>query len=93
MANLLLSRVTLVWILLVGATVASWEFGHGVGLDDMRQASVAIIVIAFVKVRYVILEFMEIRHAPTPMRIVGEAWGVIVCTTLVVLYLRTPVLS
>jgi len=61
--------------------------GHGVGLHDARHAGTAIIVIAFVKVRFVILDFMEIRHAPMPMRIVGEAWVLIVCTVLIGLFL------
>lgn len=91
MIHLIRNRVTLVWFILVAATAASWEFGHGVGLSDLRYASIAIIVIAFVKVRFVILDFMEIRHAPIPMRIVGEVWAVVVCTALIVLYLHgTP---
>lgn len=88
MIHLLRNRVTLVWFILVAATAASWEFGHGVGFSDIRYASIAIIVIAFVKVRFVILDFMEIRHAPVPMRIVGEVWAVVVCSVLVLLYLH-----
>lgn len=88
MIHLLRNRTTLVWFILVAATAASWEFGHGVGFDDIRYASVAIIVIAFIKTRLVILDFMEIRHAPLAMRIVGEVWGVIICTALIVLYLQ-----
>lgn len=88
MIHLVRNRVTLVWFLLVAATAASWEFGHGVGFDSVRHASIAIIAIAFIKTRYVILDFMEIRHAPVPMRIVGEVWGVVICLALIVLYLR-----
>lgn len=86
MASLLRTRITLVWFLLVSATALSWEMGHGVGFADVRHASVAIIVVAFVKVRFVILDFMEIRNAPLFMRIVGETWCVVVCTALVSLY-------
>ena len=90
MTNLLRTRITLVWFVLVAATAFSWEMGHGVGLHDLRQASVAIIVVAFIKVRFVILDFMEIRHAPIWMRIVGETWVVVVCSILVGLYLHAP---
>lgn len=90
MKSLLLSRVTAVWFGLVAATAASWELGHGVGVDDLRHAGVAILVVAFVKVRFVILDFMEIRHAPIAARIVAEAWVVAVCATLVTLFLGTP---
>ena len=60
MAYLLRSRITLVWFLLVAATALSWELGHGAGFDDVHYASVAIIIVAFIKVRFVILDFMEI---------------------------------
>lgn len=90
MKPLLLSRITLVWFGLVAATAASWEMGHGVGLNDLRNAGVAILVVAFVKVRFVILDFMEIRHAPVAARIVAEVWVVAVCAVLVTLFLNTP---
>src|SRR5271170_2055338 len=87
MIHLARNRVTFIWVVLVSATALSFAMGHGFGFDDVRKASVAIIIVAFVKVRFVILDFMEIRHAPIPMRIVGEVWAVVVCTALVVLYL------
>jgi len=85
---LLLDRITLIWFGLVAATVLSWEFGHGFGLDDYpRLSTVAILMIAFVKVRYVVLDFMEIRAAPRPLRLLLEAWTIVVCVALVALYL------
>ena len=82
-------RITAVWLLLVVATAASWELGHGFGFDEVRVASAAILVIAFIKVRYVILDFMEIRHAPWAMRLVGEGWLIAVCGGLVYFYLTS----
>lgn len=93
MTNLLFSRTTVVWFILVAATLLSWEVGHGVGFDDLRHAGAAIIVIAFIKARYVILDFMEIRHAPRAMRLVGEAWVVLVCVAVTGLMLAAPVSS
>ena len=90
MKHLLGSRITVVWLLLVAATAVSWEMGHGAGFRDLRLASASIIVIAFIKVRFVILDFMEIRNAPLPMRLIGELWVVVICTTLVTLYWRAP---
>jgi hypothetical protein len=86
MTDLLRSRITLVWVILVGATMLSWEMGHG-AFDDLRYARVAVIVVGFIKVRYVILDFMEIRHAPWFIRLVGESWVVVVCVVLIALYL------
>ncbi|UCV23672.1 cytochrome C oxidase subunit IV family protein [Ferribacterium limneticum] len=85
-ASLLRARATLVWFLLVAATTFSWEMGHGAGFSDHRYASIAIIVMAFIKVRYVLLDFMEIRNAPTLMRLAGETWLVVICSVLVFLY-------
>jgi hypothetical protein len=90
MKHLLRSRATVIWLLLVSATVVSWNLGHGVGSFNVRDASLAIIVVAFLKVRFVILDFMEIRHAPLLMRIASEAWVVTVCTVLIVMYRQAP---
>lgn len=90
MKRLLADRVTLVWLLLVVITLASWE---SVGVTGgARIASFAVLVIAFVKARLIGLEFMELRHAPLPLRIAFEAWTIIMCVTLVALYALAPLL-
>ena len=88
MSRMIRSRITLIWMLLVAATAASWAVGHGLGLHAARDAGIAVIVVAFVKVRLVILDFMEIRHAPLTMRIAGESWVAAICTVLILLYLK-----
>ncbi len=90
-AALFRTRITAVWCLLILATIASWEFGHGVGFTDLRHAGLAVIVVSFVKVRFVVLDFMELRHAPPAMRWAVEAWAVIVCAGLCGLYWWRPV--
>lgn len=90
MQVLLWSRTTLIWFVLVAATALSWEVGHGFGLHGARQAGIAIIVVAFIKVRFVLLDFMEVRHAPLPMRAAAEVWVVGVCGVLVAMFLNTP---
>ena len=69
----------------MAATLISWGFGHGRGINP-QAAGIAVIVIAFVKIRYVILDFMELRTAPLGMRIAAEVWCILVCATLVLLY-------
>jgi Prokaryotic Cytochrome C oxidase subunit IV len=86
MAALLFTRTTLIWLLLVGATVLSWAMGHGAGFADLRYASITIIVVALVKVRFVILEFMEIRTAPLFMRLTAEIWLLVIGAVLIILY-------
>lgn len=88
MRSLLVSRITAVWALLVAATMLSWELGHGLGFASARSAGAAILIVTFIKVRFVMLDFMEVRRAPRWMRGVGEAWIVLITTLLVVLFLR-----
>lgn len=89
MKALLLSRVTAVWALLIIATTLSWQLGHGAGFDDTRQAGAAILVVTFIKVRLVMRDFMEIRHAPRWMKLIGDAWIVLITVLLVGLFLKT----
>ena len=87
MRALLFDRITLIWFLLIAATALSWEFGHGLGFGDRyHYATVAVIVIAFIKVRYVFLDFMELRAAPLPLRLMLEAWAIGVGGAIIFLY-------
>lgn len=66
-------RVTLVWVALMLATgVTTWVLSK-----DALSPEVAVVAtfgIAALKVRYVMLDFMGLRHAPTPARVVFELW-------------------
>lgn len=74
------SRAGLSWLVLIAATLMSYALGadHGAG-----SAMVAVVLaIAAVKVRLVGLDFMELRSAPIPLRVVFEGyclvfWGVL----------------
>lgn len=90
MSSLLLSRTTLIWFFLLGATLLSWEMGHGIGFDEVKHASIAIIAVSFVKVRFVMQEFMELRHAPLFMRLLADGWVILITLVLIGLYLRLP---
>jgi hypothetical protein len=88
MASLLRSRATAIWLLLVAASLFSWEStrleGGGMGA---QLAYAAILIIAFVKVRFIGLDFMELRGAPWPIRIGFEIWAMAVCIALLILCL------
>ena len=90
MKDLWLSRTTLIWGLLVVATLVSWQLGHGAGFDTAKSAGTAILIVTFVKVRFVMLEFMELRDAPRWMSLVSQAWMAVVAAVLVGLFLATP---
>jgi hypothetical protein len=80
-------NATAVWLLLVAATGLSWAFSHPWGFGYLsRHAAEAVVLIAFIKVRYVFLDFMELRSAWRPLRLTFEIWTWTVCGTILVLY-------
>lgn len=87
MRNLLASRPSLVWLILVCATLLSFETMI-LGEDGARVARAAILMIAFGKVTLVGLEFMELRHAPAFLRLPFLAWVVVAYLILLALVSR-----
>jgi caa(3)-type oxidase subunit IV len=79
--SVLRERVTWVWLALVVLTcVTTW--GLSKALFSPTVAVVGTFLIAAVKVRYVILDFMELRYAPIPARVAAEAWPVVVAAMI-----------
>ncbi len=71
-----LSPATFVWVVLMTATCAStWWLKSGAATS--MAATAAILVIAAVKVRLVMVHFMELKDAPLVWRLLFEAWAVI----------------
>ena len=87
MAASLQSRVTGIWVGLLVATGLSWQFGHGFGFGEkFHYATAAILIVTFIKIRFVFLDFMELRTAPWPLRMAFEVWAVSICVILIGLY-------
>lgn len=86
LTSLLRDRITVVWFVLVAATVASWILGVGHELGD-RSGAIIIIVIAFAKVHFVGQYFMELRDAPIALRAVFGIWTIVVGLLLIGFYL------
>ncbi len=83
MASIFRDRISIVWLLLVVATLVSFE---SVMIGNGRAARTIILVIAFAKATFVGREFIELRHAPAWMLWTFQAWAAIVCTALIVLF-------
>jgi len=82
-------RVTLVWLGLMALTcVTTW--GLSKDLLCPAVAVVGIFLIAAVKVRYVMLDFMELRQAPLPVRAAFETWPVAVAAIILGFWFATP---
>jgi heme/copper-type cytochrome/quinol oxidase subunit 4 len=77
-----------VWAGLLMATVLSFWLGaeHAIG-PTTPVWSVLVVFVAFVKVRFIGLYFMELRSAPRLLRAAYEAWCLAACVTLIAIYL------
>jgi heme/copper-type cytochrome/quinol oxidase subunit 4 len=86
--SVLRERVTWVWLGLVVLTcVTTW--GLSKDLFGPAVAVIGIFVIAAVKVTYVILDFMELRDAPIPVRVAAQAWPVVVAAMILGFWFAT----
>jgi hypothetical protein len=83
--SLFRARSTVVWIVLLVATIVSWAVGseHGTG----STIAVVVLGVAVFKVRYVGLDFMELRQAPLLLRGVFECYCVVLWCVLAGMYL------
>lgn len=86
MKALLRDRITVVWGALIVLTLFSWELGTDHGISDAKLASAIVLVVAFVKLRFVGRSFMELRDAPIPLLAIFEGWVVVVGTAVVVMF-------
>jgi heme/copper-type cytochrome/quinol oxidase subunit 4 len=76
-----------VWGILIAATLLSWYLGADHGIHNHRVATTVILLVAFVKIRFVGLYFMELRDAPSRLRTLFEAHCLMVCTAMLTVYL------
>lgn len=83
--SLFRARSTMVWTVLVVATIVSWALGseHGTG----SAVAVVVLGVAVFKVRYVGLDFMELRQAPPLLRGMFEVYCVALWCVLAGMYL------
>ena len=84
--ELLRKPVSIVWAALMLATCAStWLLSKN--SVPPEAATVAIMLVAAVKVRLVIWHFMEVRRAPLALRLVCDGWLLAVTGLIVTVYL------
>lgn len=79
-----MQRLLLVWAGLISATLVSFT-AIETGLGPLATI-VVVISIAFLKIRYVGLEFMDLREAPAFLRLAFEFWLVGMALILISLY-------
>jgi heme/copper-type cytochrome/quinol oxidase subunit 4 len=85
--SLLRQRAVPVWSALVLVTCVSWWLGTNHGTSDHKLATIVIMVVAFTKIRFVGMYFMELRAAPRPLKLIFQGWCVGVCAIVLGMYL------
>lgn len=85
--SLLRARFTGIWFVLIAATLLSFWLGTDHGIDSPQARSILIFLVAFVKVRLVGLYFMELKDAPLALRLILEAYCVLICAAVISFYL------
>jgi heme/copper-type cytochrome/quinol oxidase subunit 4 len=85
--RILLSPVSAVWMLLMLATCAStwWLSKDGIAPTTV---TVLILAIAAIKVRLIMINFMELGHAPVRWRLLFDAWTVACTAVILIMYLH-----
>jgi hypothetical protein len=87
MTTYLRNEIVQVWAVLVALTALSWWVGADHGVTAVGVATVAVIVVAFVKVALIGRTFMELRHAAPVLKALFFGLTSVICLTLVGIYL------
>jgi caa(3)-type oxidase subunit IV len=90
--SLFKSKATPIWALLFSATCVSWalaSYHASRSRGSPGLASIAVMLIAMVKIRFVLIHFMELKRAPWIWRAFFEAWVVILGIALVTTYVES----
>lgn len=89
MRELAYSRATVIYLLLLLITAVSFWLTVGHGASALHEVRTLIwpqiIVLAFIKVRWVLLDFMELRSAPVKLRLLFEFWVVATAAALILI--------
>lgn len=88
--HLLNGPFMVVWFILIAATLVTWYLGSDHGIHNHHTATVAILLVAFIKVRFVGLYFMELQDAPLTLRVIFEVFCAMVCAIMIGVYMIGP---
>ena len=89
MSTIFTRNVTLIWFLLLGLTLASWYAADTAEIqnpDTARLIASGLLVLAYIKVRMVLMRFMEVRRALPLLRVAMEVWTLATTVLVLVLY-------
>jgi hypothetical protein len=78
--------VSWTWALLSALTAVSWVLAATSGSAPGTALTIAVLVIAAVKTRFVIREFMDVRTAPRWLRLATDGWLAVLLAAIIGLY-------
>jgi hypothetical protein len=80
---------TVVWAILLLATLFTWMLGagHALIVDNAMIATVFVVLIAFIKVDLVGRYFMELNHAPRRLALLFHGWSLLTASVVISIYL------
>jgi len=83
------ARLTYVWVILSAITLVSWWLGHARAGAFVASApiTIAVLAIGFVKARLILQYFMEVRTAPTWLRLFTDIWLIVFWGAVLAIYL------
>lgn len=82
------ARVTRVWLLLSAVTLVSAALAAADGFRLSALITAGVVVIAVVKARFILRDFMDVRTAPAWLRHGTDAWLAVLLAVFLVLYPR-----
>ena len=91
MTNLIKTQASLIWLLLMLLTAISWSLGEGVDYGENTPTAIFSLLLMFaaiVKVRLVVLHFMDVKIAPAFLRIAMEVWFIVIFLLIALFYLH-----
>ena len=90
MENAFNKRLFVVWSILVAISLAYLWVDHEATREGLPSASTAVTVVAIcfalIKVRIIMREFMEVRHAPQVLRRLTDFWVLLMGFALLGVY-------
>jgi hypothetical protein len=82
-------RLLVAWLALVAVTLVSWWIGSHHGHSAFRSSAAityGVILIAAIKIRVIVREFMEVGHAPRLLRRLTDGWTIFLIAALLAIY-------
>lgn len=83
-------RLAIVWLILSGITIIQYlglQFGEYGVFQANTALTASVILVSLIKVRIILKEFMEVRHAPPLLNRLTDVWLLVTAAALLGTYI------